>query len=77
MLLNKSVKMLAVPSNQTQKEWAEQFLVKTRLAVSFKYFTSQKYFAAETVQGKAGSNRWISCLLLMCVEQQFLVTGRQ
>ena len=52
VLLNKSVKKSAAPTNQAQEERLEPFLVKTRLAVSFKYFKSHNYFAAETVQGK-------------------------
>ena len=39
------------PLRQKKKE-LEKFLEKTRIGVAFKYFESQKYFAAEKLQGK-------------------------
>ena len=53
MLLNKSIKMFTALSNQTQKEWVGSVLSESLTCC-------HKYCAAETVKGKAGSNRWIT-----------------
>ena len=42
--------------------------MKTRLAIYFKYFKSQEYFAAETVQGQTAIDG-APFLHLMCSEQ--------
>lgn len=52
MLLNELVKKSAAPTSQYNKKELQRFLLDTRLAVSFKYFKSQKYLKAETLQGK-------------------------
>ena len=51
-----------------KKKELEQLSVKTRLAICFKYFKSQEYFAAETVQGQTAIDG-APFLHLMCSEQ--------